>query len=246
VLAAGIALVATVSSAVGPVWPASPLVEAPADAGDDSSLSLPFTIRNPSFVFPITNARLTCGIQEILATTGAGWFGATDLAYQFGNTDIRYGAPVPYGCNPLRLIHLSPDGSLKMRQQFATAATEMREPFKILKACVWIGIDYEIAGLWYREFNSIIFQWPDTPEGHRWVTGEALMESPANASPNERLFYHERCTNNAPSSRYVWFTSTGKPCLARGERRNACELIVNKMYDQTGHGRDLRYLQAPK
>jgi hypothetical protein len=128
----------------GPLWPAFPVVEVPEDKGDESSLSSPFTIKNPGMLFAISKARLTCGIQEVIATTGSGWFGFVDIAYKFGNTDVPNNPPLPYGCDPLRLIRINPDGSLGMRQQLATGPSDLHGPIKIQKVCIWIGVDWKI------------------------------------------------------------------------------------------------------
>ena len=52
------------------------------------------------------------------------------VAYQFGEGEIRHDVPTPYGCNPLRMIHVNPDGSLGMRQQLATRPSELRGPIE--------------------------------------------------------------------------------------------------------------------
>ncbi len=231
-------LVQTAIALQGSLWP-DPVVHS-RDTQDASSFVMPLTVENQSGFLSIKDARFTCGVQLFWLKNAEGQsFGGADIAFESERMSIPSRATINYDCDASKLVQMNPDGSMGIRDAFLTAPAGYPGSFRVWKMCLWVGIDYRIAGVWPTQFNSEIFQWPERVGGHQWLEGAANMDSFGAATPDDRAFNSRpfRCTD-APYAPYVWIKKGApQPCLILGAREDQCRLFVTKMYNQATPGK---------
>lgn len=165
-------VVASVYGIWGAPWPVDPEIH-PEGASVNSSLDLRFHITS-SGLLPIHNAQMTCGIDLVWFEDALGQSAQIrDVAFVTGT----YSIPVSYPCNASALLQVRPDRTLTLGGSDTVFAYQdgtpikWYPPFKIIKACVWVGGVYWIGGLIPWSFYSEIDQWPRSPTNHSWIEG---------------------------------------------------------------------------
>lgn len=158
----------------GRPWATDPEIH-PHDSVVDSSLVLPFTIRNRS-LFPMNNVAITCGVDLVAFGDADGhWGGAAGIAFYTGTISIPGNSLINYPCDASSLVQVRPDGTFGLRDTLSSKGTPFQSPLKILKMCIWIGGDYRI-GPKSESFTSIIFKWPATQTNRQWIEGPTAVD----------------------------------------------------------------------
>jgi hypothetical protein len=195
----------------GTIWPTEPVVR-PHEAVNESSLVLGFTIVNRSEFFPMNNVSMTCGIDMVFFSDINGKnFGADSAAFYTGAISIPANSPYNYPCDASGLMQVRPDGSLTFRDTLSTAPTPIRGPIRILKMCVWVGMDYRI-GITRWSFTSHIFKWPALQGVHQWVEGPTAVDQdrPKKMPTNDPDDLQCRDSVEGP---YIYIKGFGAPLL---------------------------------
>jgi hypothetical protein len=165
---------ANLAQILGPFWPVAPEIH-PQNA-PESSLILPFTIKNNSALFDIVDAEMSCGVDLLIMEDAShNRLLARDMAFVTGNLSIAAGGkPVGYFCDASKLIEIKLDGTISLRESLSSSPSKFRAPLQVVKTCVWIRGTYKIFGVLPWSFVSIIFQWPTVPGSNQWNEGPVI------------------------------------------------------------------------
>jgi hypothetical protein len=143
---------------------------------NDSSLVLGFTIANNSAFFPINDVSMTCGVDIAMFSDSAGQvIVVADAAFYTGKISIMSESVYNYPCDASGLVQVRQDGSITLRDTLSTKPTIIRPPIRILKMCIWIGMDYRI-GISSWSYTSHIFKWPALQTIHQWIEGPTAID----------------------------------------------------------------------
>lgn len=165
----------------GHPWPSDPEIH-PHDTIVDSSLVLPFTVKDTS-AFEMKSVEFRCGIDLIWAEDAKNQqVVIRDVAFKEGVYAIpARSPPINYPCNATELLKIRPDGTLSLYGSSTTLESKTPRiytaPWHVRKMCVWVGGEYKFSGL-HQTFTSAIFQWPATPGLHQWIEGPIVREPP--------------------------------------------------------------------
>lgn len=154
----------------GRPWPNSPEIH-PHEALNGSSARLPFTIKNTS-VWPISNAKMTCGIDWVYITDA---LNQTAIFSQVAKVNqiisISAGQTVNYECDASEVIKARSDGSWSIGPMAGPGQLHMFPPLNFRKMCLWIRGDYTISALIPWNFTSVVFEWPFARGVPQWLEG---------------------------------------------------------------------------
>jgi len=168
-------IVASIAGIWGPIWPTDPEIH-PHDVLNGSSFILPFTVQNKSIVFEIPDAEFTCGVDWVFYKDARGSKGVfSAIAFVNGNFSIAARQTINYQCDASQLVKVNQDGSLMLRNM-PFPPQSLYAPLEVIKMCLWIQVDYKIAGLIPRKFTSDIFQWPAVANVQQWLEGPVHRE----------------------------------------------------------------------
>jgi hypothetical protein len=147
----------------------------PHDTIDPSSFNVPFNVINKSMWVPMTNVKLSCGIDLLYFIDADRKTGILkDVVFSTGEVSVLRGKPIQYHCDASRFVHLEPAGSLTTGfpsgQAMKTKPAAFRPPLTVVKMCVGVGGEYKIFGFTHR-FSTAMFQWPLQPGLNQWIEG---------------------------------------------------------------------------
>lgn len=161
----------------GPPWPTPPDIEAQ-NSSTSSPDILPFVITNRSGLFPIKSASLACYVDlAFVMDAERQTILARDMIYSQGAVPVGDG--VNYYCDA-RFLSVGADGSLTIGfarngQFLRTKPGIFRAPLTTIKLCVAVLGNYaNIFGS--HKFQSVMFQWPDSPGGNHWIRGPIAFD----------------------------------------------------------------------
>ena len=160
----------------GRPWATDPEIHPHDHSVVNSSLVLPFTIRNRS-LFPMNNVAITCGVDLVAFGDADGhWGGAAGIAFYTGTISIPGNSLINYPCDASSLVQVRPDGTFGLRDTLSSKGTPFQSPLKILKMCIWILAGVPKVGPESQSFTSIIFKWPATQTNRQWIEGPTAVE----------------------------------------------------------------------
>jgi hypothetical protein len=145
--------------------------EIDANNSEPSSI-LPFSIKNESNFFDMTEVHLSCGIDSAAYEIGNGKWTGMPGPTLFGPTQTvpvirRHGGIVAYPCKASDYIHRNIWDDLCIGMK--SACQNAIGSFKTSYMCVWIKVDYRtLFGWWPRVASSEIFSW----NGREWIKGQ--------------------------------------------------------------------------
>ena len=236
-----IELAGTLTDLWGPLWPTFPEVHHPSSTNGMSQLP-PFSITVASVLFPIKNANITCGLSVAVFEPPNANFPPLiiqDLAFEAYNVTIPTGnIATPLGCDPRHLINLDQNGQIRLKDTLKTLRpTPLVDGARLVKACIWVGVDYKNPITGYHSFNSNVFQWPSSVGGSDWLDNPGKEDAPYRPSDLDAAFYATSCDTTVRKP-YMWFLQNGDVCLVKDQRDYNCPIHITRLYDQGGSSND--------
>ncbi len=210
VIATMVGLVGGIDYFFGRPWPTDPEIHA-VNAVGDSSLVLPFTIRNKS-LFPMNNVAMTCGVDLVAFEDARGKRGGVEaVAFYTGVISIGGNSTINYPCDASSLVQVKPDGTFNLRDTLSSNNAPFQPPLKIVKMCIWVGGDYTI-GPKLESFTSILFKWPASQTNKQWVEGPTAIDQDRPKRMPSNNFDDLECRDSV-SGPYVYIKGFGQPLL---------------------------------